>query len=309
MSRVDTDRRPGRPSRRPARTRTHRVNGRHHGHDRAAQQATPESSTNTAAASGPAARPTVAPPPDAGQPTAKRRRLLLLAPILLVVGLVALTIGLRFWYESVYFVITDNAQVTGDLVQVGPLNAGRVVETRVDIGQTVEQDQVIATVAIPQQVGAVPFSDTPLLEHTGSLNTLVPVRAPLQGIVAARTANVGGTVQAGQPIYTLVNPRHVWVNANIDEDKVDRVQPGQSVEVYSTALGRTFPGQVEAVTPASAASFSLLPAQNLSGNFNKVTQWVPVKIRVFTDGEILPLGTSASVRIRVREDKPLPWLP
>jgi multidrug resistance efflux pump len=203
--------------------------------------------------------------------------------------------------------MTDNAQVSGDLVQVGSLNAGRVVAASLEVGQAVQKDQVIATVAVPQQVGSVPFGDTPLYDQTGSLNTQVPVRSPLDGVVAARLANVGGTVTAGQAIYALVNPRQIWVNANIDEDKVGRLTPGQSVEIHSEALGRSFDGRVTAVTPASAATFSLLPAQNVSGNFNKVTQWVPVKILVDSGDTVLPLGTSVSVRIRVKEGGPLPW--
>jgi multidrug resistance efflux pump len=203
--------------------------------------------------------------------------------------------------------MTDNAQVAGDLVQVGSLNAGCVIEASLDVGQSVQKDQVIATVAVPQQVGAVPFSDTPLLEQTGSLNTQVPVRSPIEGVVAARLANVGGTVTAGQAIYALINPRQIWVNANIDEDKVERIARGETVEVHSQALGRSFDGRVEAVTPASAATFSLLPAQNVSGNFNKVTQWVPVKILVDSGDTVLPLGTSVSVRIRVKEGGLLPW--
>ncbi|HZS00571.1 MAG TPA: efflux RND transporter periplasmic adaptor subunit [Chloroflexota bacterium] len=240
-------------------------------------------------------------------PARKRRRLLLLVPILAVVGLLGLYFGLRFWFESTYFVMTDNAQVTGDLVQVGSLNAGRVIEASLEVGQAVTKDQVIATVAVPQQVGTVPFSDTPLLDQTGSLNTQVAVRSPIDGVVAARLANVGGTVTAGQAIYALINPRQIWVNANVDEDKIERISRGQPVEVHSEALGRSFAGRVEAVTPASAATFSLLPAQNVSGNFNKVTQWVPVKILVDSGDTVLPLGTSVSVRIRVKEGGPLPW--
>jgi multidrug resistance efflux pump len=261
--------------------------------------------------------PTDAPPPEAAPavgvaepppaPARKRRRLLLLVPILAVVGLLGAYFGLRFWYESTYFVMTDNAQVTGDLVQVGSLNAGRIVEASLEVGQTVARDQVIATVAVPQQVGTVPFGDTPLLDQTGSLNTQVPVRSPLDGVVAARLANVGGTVTAGQAIYALVNPRQIWVNANIDEDKIERIARGESVEVHSGALGRSFDGRVGAVTPASAATFSLLPAQNVSGNFNKVTQWVPVKVLVDSGDTVLPLGTSVSVSIRVKNGGPLPW--
>jgi multidrug resistance efflux pump len=247
----------------------------------------------------------VAEPPPA--PTRKRRRLLLLVPILAVVGALALYFGLRFWYESTYFVMTDNAQVTGDLVQVGSLNAGRIVDAHLEVGQLVARDEVIATVAVPQQVGTVPFGDTPLLDQTGSLNTQVPVRSPIDGVVAARLANVGGTVTAGQAIYALINPRQIWVNANVDEDKVERIARGEAVEIHSEALGRSFEGRVEAVTPASAATFSLLPAQNVSGNFNKVTQWVPVKVLVDSGDTVLPLGTSARVRIRVKEGGPLPW--
>ena len=186
-------------------------------------------------------------------PSRKRRRLLLLVPILAVVGALALYFGLRFWYESTYFVMTDNAQVTGDLVQVGSLNAGRIVDANLEVGQSVAKDQVIATVAVPQQVGTVPFGDTPLLDQTGSLNTQVPVRSPLNGVVAARLANVGGTVTAGQAIYALINPRQIWVNANVDEDKVERIARGEAVAIHSEALGRSFEGRVEAVTPASAA--------------------------------------------------------
>jgi multidrug resistance efflux pump len=270
----------------------------------------PHNAGGRSAAPAPAEAPApqqATPPPVTSRPRWNRRRLLLLVPILSLVGLVALVITLRFWYESTYFVMTDNAQVTGDLVQVGSLNAGRVVEASLEVGQQVQRDQVIAVVAVPQQIGTVPFSETPLLDQTGSLNTQVPVRSPIDGVVAARLANVGGTVTAGQAIYALINPQHIWVNANIDEDKIERIERGQTVEVHSEALGRSFDGRVEAITPASAATFSLLPAQNVSGNFNKVTQWVPVKVLVDSGDTVLPLGTSVSVRIRVREGGPLPW--
>ncbi len=243
----------------------------------------------------------------AAPPRSRRWRRRLIVPALVIAALVGLVIGYRHWYESTYFVSTDNAQVTGDLVQVGALNAGRVVSTAVDVGQSVQQGQVIAVVAVPQQVGAVPLGNTPLQGQTGSANAETAVRAPFSGIVAARSANVGATVSAGQPIYSLVDPQRVWVNANVDENEVQRVQPGQTVEVYSDALRQSFTGRVDAVTPASAATFSLLPAQNVSGNFNKVTQWVPVKILVDSGDTVLPLGTSASVQIRVKAGGPFPW--
>lgn len=249
----------------------------------------------------------------AAAPRSRRKiwRLLLLVPILLLVSAVGTTLAYRYWYESTYFVITENAQVTGDLVQVGSLNPGRVIATRVDVGDQVYQGQEIATVAIPQQV-ALSFSAAPRLDVTGTTDTLAPVRAPLTGVVAARFGHAGGTVASGQPLFALIDPQRVWVKANIEESRVARVQPGQVVEVYSEALAHTFSGRVEAITPASAATFSLLPSSNVSGSYIRVIQYVPVRIAVDSGDTVLPLGTSAHVRIQVRQPNstlPLPWQP
>lgn len=246
------------------------------------------------------------------RPKRKGRRLLLLIPILLVVIAASVIMGYRYWYESTYFVTTDNASITGDLVQVGSMNAGRIVATRVDIGAQVRQGQEIAVVAMPQELGGTTGGSAPRMGVTGNADTLVSVYSPLNGIVAARTGYVGGTVAAGQPIYALVDPSQVWVKANIEEGNAWRLAVGQTVQVHVDALNADLPGRVEAITPASAATFSLLPSGNVSGNFTKVTQYVPVKISVSSGGAVLPLGTSVEVRIQVRqptEEFPLPWRP
>jgi multidrug resistance efflux pump len=246
------------------------------------------------------------------RPKSKRRRLLMLFPILLVILGVGGWLGYRYWYESTYFIATDNASVTGDLVQVGSLNAGRVVATRVDVGRTVQSGQEIAVVAMAQELGSTAQGAGPKMGVTGNADTLVPVYAPLTGVVAARLGYVGGTVAAGQPIYALVDPAQVWVKANIEESSAWRVALGQAVDIHVDALNRDFVGRVDAITPASAATFSLLPANNASGNFTKVTQYVPVKIAVDAAGVVLPLGTSVEIRIHVREpgsEFPLPWQP
>jgi len=237
---------------------------------------------------------------------------LLLFPILLVVLGAGAIMGYRYWYETTYYVSTDNAAVTGDLVQVGSLNAGRIIATRVDVGAPVRQGQEIAVVAMPQEVGGTTVGSAPKMGVTGNADSLVSVVSPLNGIVAARTGYVGGTVSAGQPIYALIDPSKVWVRANIEESSAWRVQVGQPVEVHVDALNRAFWGRVEAITPASAATFSLLPSGNVSGNFTKVTQYVPIKIIVDTGGVTLPLGTSVEIRIQVRqptEELPMPWRP
>ena len=237
------------------------------------------------------------------------KRILGLLVVLLIVGSAATFTGYHFWYESTYFVVTDNAQVTGDLIQVGSLNAGRIVAARFEVGQPVQSGQELAVIRIPQEVD-MPMGGTMVLEEPAAGDRLAAVRAPFTGIVVARLSHVGGTVAAGQPIYSLVDPSRVWIKANIEETKLARLQPGQPVDVYVDALGYHFEGRVMAITPASAATFSLLPSQNASGNFVKVTQLVPVKIEVNAAGATLPLGTSATVRIKVREPGGgVPWQP
>jgi multidrug resistance efflux pump len=236
-------------------------------------------------------------------------RALGLLVVLLVVGTAGVAIGYHFWYENTYFVVTDNANVTGDLIQVGSLNAGRIVAARFEVGQTVQAGQELAVIRIPQEVD-MPMGGTMVTEEPAAGDRLAAVRAPFSGVVVARLSHVGGTVAAGQPIYSLVDPSRVWIRANIEETKLARVQPGQPVDVYSDALGYSVAGRVMAITPAAAATFSLLPSQNTSGNFVKVTQLVPIKIAVDAAGATLPLGTSATVRIRVREpDGGVPWSP
>jgi multidrug resistance efflux pump len=110
---------------------------------------------------------------------------------------------------------------------------------------------------------------------------------------------VGDMVSPGQPVLSVVDLGKLWVTANVDEAEIKRISVGQPADVHVDALGKTLNGTVMAITPASAATFSLLPQNNTSGNYTKVTQRVPVKIAVDYAGSILFPGTSAEVTIKV----------
>jgi multidrug resistance efflux pump len=228
-----------------------------------------------------------------------RRRVVTLA-VLFALALGAGTYGWRWYQDSIHYVTTENAQVAGRLLQVGGLAAGRIAEVRYDVGQRVARDQVVARLYAPVAVGTT-ASGQPRLEFRQTEDALVEVTAPIDGLVVARSANPGDTVPAGQPILTLVDPRQLWVNANVEETQIRRVQVGQPVEVHVDALGQEVEGRIVAITPASAATFSLLPQQNLSGSFTKQTQLVPVKVELPAVDGRLTIGTSVRVRIRVAE--------
>lgn len=238
---------------------------------------------------------------EGGRPVGRKllpRRWVLPVLALLVAG--AALVGYSYWQASIHFVSTDNAQVAGSLVQVGSMNAGRVDSLTVDVGDKVQQGQVIATVLLPTAV-SVTQSGAPRLDFVGGENQRAEVKAPITGVVVARQSNVGDTVAQGQPIVTLVDPTKLWVQAQIEETKIGRVQVGQPVEVRVDSLGKTLPGRVIAVSRASSATFSLLPSSNVSGNFTKVTQLVPVKIAVDYGDLPLVLGSSVEVSIRVQD--------
>jgi multidrug resistance efflux pump len=207
--------------------------------------------------------------------------------------------GVTYWRDQTLYVSTDNAQVAGDMIEVGTVNTGRVGSVAVDIGSTVHQGDAVATIVLPSTL-AVTAGGTPRLGFQGAENNDDVVTSPVNGVVVERLANPGDTVAAGQAIVTVVDPTKLWVLAEIDENKVDRVQVGQAVDVHADALGRTLPGRVLAVDRASAASFSPLPQGNASGNFTKVTQNVPVKIAVDYGNARLPLGSSVEIKIHVQ---------
>jgi multidrug resistance efflux pump len=232
------------------------------------------------------------------RPAFLTRRVLLpvLAVILIGIGLFAF----NAWRESSLYVSTDNAQLSGQPVQVGAMNAGRVDAIMPGIGATVHKGDVIAQVALPSQVG-MGQSGQPKLGFLGAGDTHVDVQAPIDGIVIAEPVAVGATVAAGQPIVSIVDPSALFVNANIEETNIARVKVGQPVTVHVDALGADIPGKVEAVTPATAGTFSILPTSNTSGNFTKVTQLVPVRISVNLGNQPTLVGANVEVKIRVGE--------
>jgi len=225
-------------------------------------------------------------------------RLVVLAILVLALAGAAF-FGYRYLQDQAMYVSTENALVTGTLIQVGSLNAGQVGSINVDIGDRVTNGQVVAMVTLPTALG-VTTGGTPKMGFLGTDDQQVPVRSPIDGVVVGRSANPGDTVAAGQPLLTVVDPTQLWVQAQIEETKVGRVQPGQSVEVTVDALGQQLTGRVVAVNRATAATFSLLPQGTTSGNFNKVTQLVPVKIAVDYGQLPLVLGSSVEVKIRVQ---------
>lgn len=128
------------------------------------------------------------------------------------------------------------------------------------------------------------------------------IKAPVAGIVAVKSVDQGEVVSAGQPLFNITDPNDVWVSANIEETSVGKVAVAQPVTFTIDAYpGRTFTGEVSDVGAATGSQFALLPTENTSGNFTKVTQRLPVRINVTDAGSAaLKPGMSAVVDIHVK---------
>jgi multidrug resistance efflux pump len=244
--------------------------------------------------------PTTAEAPPA---TRTRRRIFsraVLLPVLAVLLIAAAAFGFNTYREGQLYVSTDNALLTGQPVQVGSMNAGRVESILPSIGSSVHKGDVIAHVTLPSQV-RMGQNGQPIFDFLGADDSRVDVQAPIDGVVIAEPVGIGSNVSAGQAIVSLVDPTQLWVNANIEETNVAKLKPGQPVTVHVDALNGDIPGKVEAVTPATANVFSLLPTSNTSGNFTKVIQLVPVRISVNLGNQPLLLGANVEVKIRVAD--------
>lgn len=128
------------------------------------------------------------------------------------------------------------------------------------------------------------------------------IKAPIDGVVTARTVEEGQNVQPGQGLMVLISPSEVWVTANYKETQLAEVKPGQKADIYVDLSGKVLHGKVDSISGSTGARMSLLPPENAVGNFVKVVQRIPVKI-VFDENEaqkeILRLGMNVEAIVFV----------
>lgn len=223
--------------------------------------------------------------------------------LILLVGFVAIIIGgslfaITSLSSSRRFISTDNAQVVADLVQVGSMNAGRIRVLNVDVGSAVVEGQVIAIVELPTEVSKSGTTDTAKIGFLEVQDLQVDLLAPRSGIIAARWVKKGDIVPTGQRIVTLMDPRQVWVEANIEEDKISRVRPGQTVEVKIDSLGRTLTGRVDTISPVTTATLGVTATGSPPANLKSVDRVIPIKIILDANQPDIIPGVSAEIKIR-----------
>jgi membrane fusion protein, multidrug efflux system len=110
------------------------------------------------------------------------------------------------------------------------------------------------------------------------------IAAPFGGVIGKKTVEVGQRVQPGEQLMAIVGLNDIWVTANFKETQVRRMRAGEHATIYVDELGRDYEGYVEGLAGATGEMYSLLPPENATGNYVKVVQRLPIRIR-FNSGQ------------------------
>jgi multidrug resistance efflux pump len=208
--------------------------------------------------------------------------------VILGVLIISLTaVGIYFAYQNSHFITTDDAKVDAMIVKASPQISGRILELNFEENQMIEANEILGRQA----------DDT--LAAAANVDLAV-IHSPIRGKIIKKLASPGEMGSPSNPVALMVDPNDIYVTANIEEDKINRVKTGQEVRLTVDSFPNVwFKGTVDSIGSASTSTFSLLPSQS-SGTFVKVTQRIPVKIRFQEQYEenLLP-GMNATIKIYI----------
>ena len=196
--------------------------------------------------------------------------------------------GTSYFINARNYVSTDNAQVDGDKISINAPTTGTLADWRINQGSAVHEDEIVGRVKI----------------QDGFAQPLMSIRAPADGTVAVDNGVPGTFVTTGTPLAVAYNLNNIYVTARVDETDIQAVRVGQVVDIDVDAYPSTpLTGRVREIQGGAAAVFSLFPQSNSGGNFQKVTQVIPVKIG-FDNVDNLDLVPGMNVTVHIHKDAP-----
>ena len=233
-----------------------------------------------------------------------------------VVILAAAGAGYAYWHYSALYPSTDNAYVQANVVQIAPTVSGVVDEVAVKSFAPVKAGDVLVKIDLQRLEAALKGAQDRLrlaqaqksnveeaqagvqraqLELDGAI-----IKSPIDGIVGKVLIRPGTLARAGASLFPIVDTSRWWVDANFKETDLTRIHTGQKATVYVDIYpDHTFSGEIEAVSPVSTSAFSLLPPENATGSWIKLTQRFPVRVSLTLQPGDPPMriGASASVTV------------
>lgn len=235
---------------------------------------------------------------------------MLLINIIVVLVLVSLLLGGYVYYvNSINYVSTQDAQVTGTIVPVTVPFAGRLSSWQIGLNDTLLAGDVLGTVSN----GSVMSMNGGLAQLTATnstarqrLSNMETLTSPITGTVIQNSVHAGEVVQPGEVLAEVVDLNQLTVTANIPETEIRHVSVGQTANVTVTAIPNTvFKGTVKRIGMVTTSMFSLVPNLSAaSGSYTKIVQRIPVVISLdggYSGQPLLP-GMNADVTIQVNNN-------
>lgn len=220
-------------------------------------------------------------------------RRMIFVPLLIFLALAAIGGAIAYWvYDSYNYYRTDDAQISGKIINVSAPTTGTLTSLTIKQGEQVTAGQTIGSIT-PAAATTTAGPGAP---------TSLSLTSPIDGTILQVPAVQGQNVAPGLALVQVTDLSTVKVIAYVDENAINNVSAGQSVDIHIDAYSDTsFTGHVLQIVPAAAGQFSLLPNQDpTSGNFTKVGQRIPVVIALDgTSGKVIMPGMSAEVTIHI----------
>ena len=217
----------------------------------------------------------------------------IMIPFLVFVALAAIAGGVVYWvYDGYMYYRADDAQVTGQVLNVNAPAAGTLTSLTATVGQIVSTGDVIGTITMAPAPSAGP----------ANVPVMVNITSPIAGTIVQVPAVQGQEVAPGLQLVAVTNLNTLNITAYVDENAVDNISINQAVDITIDAFsGTSFSGHVAQIVQATAGQFSLLPNQDpTSGNFTKVGQRIPVLITLDNkNGKDVVPGMSAEVVVHL----------
>jgi len=225
--------------------------------------------------------------------------------MILIIGIFLVGGGIVMYYQYLnsHFVTTDDARISTAVVNVTPQIAGKITSWNISEGDYVKSGSSLGM----QDTGSVASSAATSVDALTQVGSLVigkgDIVAPISGKIIKSYVQVGQIVSPGQTLAVIANTDDFYVSANIEETKINKIQIGQQVDITIDSLdGKKFVGKVAEIGQATTSTFAVLPSQNTNGNFTKVIQVIPIKIR-FPDASNLPIVPGMSVEVKIHIKK------
>ncbi len=214
--------------------------------------------------------------PKTAERKINKKTIIIAAAAILFIGLI---MAGYFIYDGIFYYQTDNAKVDTKIYQLTANASGKIIEMKVSQGEAVTAGEELARV------------------YNGPR-----ILSPIDGTVLDVDMQVGDYATPADVVLVVAETSDMYITANVEETNILKIQKGQSVTVSLDAYGRSFNGVVDNVNTITSTKLSgSVTSFTTSGTYTKVTQLIPVKIRLLDNVDLANIiGTNASVKIRIK---------